>query len=335
MGIKFTCPNGHKLNVKPYLAGKRALCPRCGVKMRIPTESQIATTHSDDPGDFDDPHDDGFGRQESAGRQDSTNRYNSIGPVHNGEPDFGMFGPEGEEDDVLWTDDAGIGPPFADTGPTANPALNEAAFLDDPLDDPQANAALADAALVDPALVDAPPGDSGQSHRGRDDSASARPPRPAVPSSTPPPLRPPVSRPAAPSSAPGGGVPRGGKPLRPKPVLQSMSGAAVDEVIAAASSAPRPAPPPPPQPEDDPIVRFRLQLKRRNRIMMILSGVLAVVVIFLAAVLVKVMTTKRTADSPDQPAPTGQEPAVSTTLPQPLLPQSPPRDRSIDQPAVH
>jgi hypothetical protein len=327
MGIKFTCPNGHKLNVKPFLAGKRALCPRCGVKMRIPAESQIATTHSDDPGNFDGPHDDGLGPQESAGRQDSTNRYNSIGPVHNGEPDFGMFGPEGEEDDVLWTDDAAVGPPFADAGPSANPALNEAAFLDDPLDDPRANAALADAALVDPALVDAPPADTGQSQRGRDDSTSARPPRPAVPSSTPPPLRPPVSRPAAPSSAPGGAVPCGGKPLRPKPVLQSMSGAAVDEVIAAASSAPRPAPPPPP--EDDPVVRFRLQLRRRNRIMMVLSGVLAVVVIILAAVLVKVMTTKRTADSPDQPAPTGTEPAVSMTLPQP------PRDRPIDQPAIN
>ncbi len=34
MGIKFLCPNGHKLNVKSFLAGKRAICPRCGASGR-------------------------------------------------------------------------------------------------------------------------------------------------------------------------------------------------------------------------------------------------------------------------------------------------------------
>ena len=40
MGIKFYCPNGHRLNVKSYLAGKRGICPHCGARLRIPPESQ-------------------------------------------------------------------------------------------------------------------------------------------------------------------------------------------------------------------------------------------------------------------------------------------------------
>lgn len=36
MGIRFLCPNGHKLNVKTELAGKRASCPECGTKLVIP-----------------------------------------------------------------------------------------------------------------------------------------------------------------------------------------------------------------------------------------------------------------------------------------------------------
>jgi hypothetical protein len=36
MGIKFHCPNGHKLNVKSFLAGKRGICPHCGIKVQIP-----------------------------------------------------------------------------------------------------------------------------------------------------------------------------------------------------------------------------------------------------------------------------------------------------------
>lgn len=37
MGIKFHCPNGHKLNVKSFLGGKRAFCPKCGVGLIVPT----------------------------------------------------------------------------------------------------------------------------------------------------------------------------------------------------------------------------------------------------------------------------------------------------------
>ncbi|HZZ29525.1 MAG TPA: DUF4339 domain-containing protein [Pirellulales bacterium] len=39
MGIKFYCPNGHKVHVKSFLAGKKGLCPKCGVRIDIPLES--------------------------------------------------------------------------------------------------------------------------------------------------------------------------------------------------------------------------------------------------------------------------------------------------------
>jgi hypothetical protein len=39
MGIRFYCPNGHKLNVKEFQAGQRGICPTCGVKMQIPLAS--------------------------------------------------------------------------------------------------------------------------------------------------------------------------------------------------------------------------------------------------------------------------------------------------------
>src|SRR4051794_12581638 len=44
MGIRFSCPNGHKLNVKTFLAGKRGVCPQCGAKFVIPA--------TEDSGDF-------------------------------------------------------------------------------------------------------------------------------------------------------------------------------------------------------------------------------------------------------------------------------------------
>lgn len=40
MGIKFRCPNGHKLNVKSFLAGKKGICPHCGTKFVIPDEAE-------------------------------------------------------------------------------------------------------------------------------------------------------------------------------------------------------------------------------------------------------------------------------------------------------
>ena len=39
MGIRFFCPNGHKLNVKEFQAGRRGVCPYCGAKFRIPLRS--------------------------------------------------------------------------------------------------------------------------------------------------------------------------------------------------------------------------------------------------------------------------------------------------------
>jgi len=39
MGIRFYCPKGHKLNVKEHLAGKRGICPHCGMTLMIPQKS--------------------------------------------------------------------------------------------------------------------------------------------------------------------------------------------------------------------------------------------------------------------------------------------------------
>ncbi len=36
MGIRFHCPNGHRLNVKAHLAGKRGYCPHCQARVQIP-----------------------------------------------------------------------------------------------------------------------------------------------------------------------------------------------------------------------------------------------------------------------------------------------------------
>ena len=44
MGIRFLCPNGHKLNVKSFQAGKRGACPHCGARFTIPNESTLPSS---------------------------------------------------------------------------------------------------------------------------------------------------------------------------------------------------------------------------------------------------------------------------------------------------
>jgi len=39
MGVRFLCPNGHKLNVKAFLIGKRGICPECDARFIVPQES--------------------------------------------------------------------------------------------------------------------------------------------------------------------------------------------------------------------------------------------------------------------------------------------------------
>lgn len=39
MGIRFFCPQGHKLNVKSFLAGKTGFCPYCNARVEIPLTS--------------------------------------------------------------------------------------------------------------------------------------------------------------------------------------------------------------------------------------------------------------------------------------------------------
>lgn len=54
MGIKFRCPNGHKLNVKEIdpatgrrVVGKVGYCPKCGARFRIPPGGQAVPEPSD------------------------------------------------------------------------------------------------------------------------------------------------------------------------------------------------------------------------------------------------------------------------------------------------
>lgn len=54
MGIRFYCPNGHKLNVKAFQAGRRGICPYCGASMMIPTES-TTSSNTPTPGQGDPP----------------------------------------------------------------------------------------------------------------------------------------------------------------------------------------------------------------------------------------------------------------------------------------
>jgi len=51
MGIRFYCPNGHKLNVKAFLAGKRGICPHCGARVRIPAQSTLDPRKKGFPGE--------------------------------------------------------------------------------------------------------------------------------------------------------------------------------------------------------------------------------------------------------------------------------------------
>jgi len=44
MGIRFYCPNGHKLNVKEFQAGRRGVCPFCAAKVLIPHKSTRKST---------------------------------------------------------------------------------------------------------------------------------------------------------------------------------------------------------------------------------------------------------------------------------------------------
>jgi len=46
MGIRFFCPNGHRLHVKSFLAGKRGVCPDCGTAVEIPMESDARAVSS-------------------------------------------------------------------------------------------------------------------------------------------------------------------------------------------------------------------------------------------------------------------------------------------------
>jgi hypothetical protein len=47
MGIRFFCPNGHKVHVKAYLAGRKGHCPKCGTIVTVPTVDSLPETVDD------------------------------------------------------------------------------------------------------------------------------------------------------------------------------------------------------------------------------------------------------------------------------------------------
>ncbi len=47
MGIRFHCPNGHKLNVKEFLVGKRGICPDCDARFIVPESSGLVAVPVD------------------------------------------------------------------------------------------------------------------------------------------------------------------------------------------------------------------------------------------------------------------------------------------------
>jgi hypothetical protein len=49
MGIRLACPNGHKLHVKAFLAGKRGICPKCGATFIIPSPTDPQAADSQVP----------------------------------------------------------------------------------------------------------------------------------------------------------------------------------------------------------------------------------------------------------------------------------------------
>lgn len=47
MGIRFQCPNGHKLHVKTQLAGQHGFCPECNARVQIPAPAPQAASTPD------------------------------------------------------------------------------------------------------------------------------------------------------------------------------------------------------------------------------------------------------------------------------------------------
>ena len=54
MGIKFLCPNGHKLHVKSFLQGKKAICPKRGARVVVPAKSQSTPVEESEEDSSDD-----------------------------------------------------------------------------------------------------------------------------------------------------------------------------------------------------------------------------------------------------------------------------------------
>jgi hypothetical protein len=88
MGIRFYCPNGHKLNVKQFQAGMKGICPFCGAKIQIPTEStrrsskaKGARTAPQSGQSVEPPHKAATGGRASQPQKNPESNPSTVGPV--------------------------------------------------------------------------------------------------------------------------------------------------------------------------------------------------------------------------------------------------------------
>ncbi|MBM4002960.1 MAG: DUF4339 domain-containing protein [Planctomycetes bacterium] len=120
MGIRFYCPQGHKLHVKTFQAGKKGVCPHCGSRFVIPLESQRQSSKSyrDDSraGAGGSQGKDGTGERNGQGDDDDHEaeeiqvaEESSIGaassataPLHSGHRESGVNDPIEELPNAVW-----------------------------------------------------------------------------------------------------------------------------------------------------------------------------------------------------------------------------------------
>jgi hypothetical protein len=93
MGIRFYCPKGHKLNVKEFQAGRKAICPFCGEKTHIPRESTRSSSKRRGQSE---------GEAPAAEASEPTAKATSSKPSALGKPAVSLANPLAEGGDTVW-----------------------------------------------------------------------------------------------------------------------------------------------------------------------------------------------------------------------------------------
>jgi hypothetical protein len=93
MGIRFYCPKGHKLNVKEFQAGRKAICPFCGEKTHIPRASTRSSSKRRDPSEGETP---------ATEAPEPAAKATSSKPSARGKPAVSLANPLVEGKDTVW-----------------------------------------------------------------------------------------------------------------------------------------------------------------------------------------------------------------------------------------